>query len=60
VVRLCGHAGTLEVLADLSARSAAPPPPADMGTGRELFAVLRRHADSAELGGSAMLGEAGL
>ena len=60
VVRLCGHVGTLEVLADLSARSAAPPPPADMGTGRELFAVLRRHADSAELGGSAMLAEAGL
>ncbi len=60
VVRLCGHTGTLEVLADLSARSAASPPPADMGTGRELFAVLRLHADSAELGGSAMLAEAGL
>ncbi len=60
VIRLCGHDGSLEVLADLSARSAAAPPPVQMGTGRELFAVLRHHADSAELGGSAMLAEAGL
>ena len=28
--------------------------------GRELFAMLRRHADGAEQGGSAMLAEAGL
>jgi phosphogluconate dehydratase len=31
-----------------------------MGMGRELFAMLRRHADGAEHGGSAMLAEAGL
>jgi phosphogluconate dehydratase len=28
--------------------------------GRELFAMLRNHADGAEQGGSAMLAEAGL
>ena len=60
IIRLCGHDGSLEVLADLSGRTpAAPPPPAD-GTGRELFAMFRLGADGAEHGGSAMLALAGL
>ncbi len=60
MVRLCGHDGKLEVLADLSSRVPAPPPPASAGMGRELFAMMRIHADSAEHGGSAMLALAGL
>jgi phosphogluconate dehydratase len=60
VIRLCGRTGSLEVLADLSGRTAATPPPAGAGTGRELFAMFRLGADSAERGGSAMLAAAGL
>ncbi|MEN9718708.1 MAG: hypothetical protein RIQ99_1586 [Pseudomonadota bacterium] len=60
VVRLCGHEGTLVIKADLSTRTAATPPAAGLGMGRELFAMLRHHADGAEQGGSAMLAEAGL
>ncbi len=60
VVRLCAHDGTLEVKADLTGRTPATPPADGMGMGRELFAMLRRHADGAEQGGSAMLAEAGL
>ncbi len=60
LIRLCGHDGTLEVLADLSARQPAPAPREEMGMGRELFTLLRRHADGAEQGGSAMLAEGGL
>ncbi len=60
VVRLCGHTGTLEVVADLSGRQPAPAPQFQMGMGRELFAMLRHHADGAEQGGSAMLAEGGL
>ncbi|HVR90655.1 MAG TPA: phosphogluconate dehydratase [Novosphingobium sp.] len=61
VIRLCGHGGSLEVLADLTGREPAVPHHVDgQGMGRELFAMLRRHADGAELGGSAMLAEAGL
>ena len=55
-VRLSAETGTLDVIgADLAARApaAAPPPPA--GTGRELFAMMRLHADDAERGASAML-----
>ncbi len=59
-VRLCAETGTLEVLEDISDRQPAPAPQAEMGMGRELFAMLRRHADGAEEGGSAMLAEAGL
>ena len=55
VIRLCGHEGTLEVKADLSARDATPAPPPDHGTGRELFAFMRAGADEAERGASAML-----
>jgi phosphogluconate dehydratase len=60
VIRLCAHQGSLEVLADLSAREAASPPASGMGMGRELFAMFRHHADGAEQGGSAMLAEGGL
>lgn len=55
VIRLCGHEGTLEVNADLSARDNAVAPPPDQGTGRELFAFMRAGADEAERGASAML-----
>jgi phosphogluconate dehydratase len=58
VVRLCGRTGQLEALnVDLSTRTpevrTAPP----VGTGRELFALLRNYADEAERGASAMLAE---
>ncbi|MEY3624016.1 MAG: hypothetical protein RLZZ407_1575 [Pseudomonadota bacterium] len=63
VVRLCGNSGTLSVLVDDSEwadRALAPTPVAQMGTGRELFAMMRATADEAEKGGSAMLAAAGL
>jgi phosphogluconate dehydratase len=41
-------------------RAPAPTPVAHMGTGRELFAMMRATADEAEKGGSAMLAAAGL
>jgi phosphogluconate dehydratase len=56
IIRLCGHEGELRVVdADLAGRDpvAAPPPP--VGTGRELFALMRHHVDLAEEGGSAFL-----
>jgi phosphogluconate dehydratase len=58
VVRLCGRTGQLEVLnVDLATRTpevrTAPP----VGTGRELFALMRNYADEAERGASAMLAE---
>jgi phosphogluconate dehydratase len=56
VVRLCGHAGQIEAVGiDLSTRDPAPAPPAPIGTGRELFAVMRAYADPPEAGASAML-----
>ncbi|MBD58953.1 MAG: phosphogluconate dehydratase [Citromicrobium sp.] len=63
MVRVCATTGTLEALVDdeeWDARELATPPPPEMGTGRELFAMLRHHSDPAEKGGSAMLAEAGL
>jgi len=60
VVRLCGHDGTLEVLTDISTRQPATPPQSEDGLGRELFAMMRLSADSAEMGASAMLAGAGL
>jgi len=60
VVRLCAHDGMLSTDADLTAREPATPCEDLHGMGRELFAMFRRHADSAELGGSAMLAEGGL
>ncbi|HEX8413422.1 MAG TPA: phosphogluconate dehydratase [Sphingomicrobium sp.] len=58
VVRLCGRTGQLEALnVDLATRTpevrTAPP----VGTGRELFALMRNYADEAERGASAMLAE---
>jgi phosphogluconate dehydratase len=60
VIRLCANRGSLEVLADLSTRAPSPSPEAGAGMGRELFAIFRLSADSAEQGGSAMLALAGL
>jgi phosphogluconate dehydratase len=60
VIRLCAHDGTLTVMADLTGRIPAQQTEVSMGMGRELFAMLRNHADGAEAGGSAMLAEAGL
>jgi len=62
-IRLCAQTGELQALVDEAewqAREDAPAPPAEFGTGRELFALMRRYADPAEMGGSAMLAEAGL
>ncbi len=58
VVRICARAGTLSVLvddADWACRAPAKAPPPAVGVGRELFALMRHHADEAEKGGSAML-----
>lgn len=60
VIRLCGHDGVLDVLADLSGRVPATAPTAEDGLGRELFAMMRAGADGAERGASAMLAGAGL
>ena len=63
VVRLCGVTGELAVLVDdaeLDARCDAHAPPAALGTGRELFAMMRFGSDGAEHGASAMLAAAGL
>ncbi|MCC6480402.1 phosphogluconate dehydratase [Sphingorhabdus sp.] len=63
IVRLCANRGSLEALVDAgewAAREPARQPPVAPGVGRELFAIMRHHADEAERGGSAMLSEAGL
>ncbi len=60
VVKLCAHTGELSTTADLAARDATPDPVEQDGFGRELFAMMRRFADNAEHGGSAMLAQAGL
>ena len=63
VVRLCASRGALDVLvgeAEWAARMPIPMPPPHVGTGRELFALMRGTADEAEKGGSAMLAAAGL
>ncbi len=63
VVRLCASRGALDVLVDeaeWAARMPVPMPPPHVGTGRELFALMRATADEAEKGGSAMLAAAGL
>jgi phosphogluconate dehydratase len=63
VVRVCAEKGELIALVDASeweAREQVASPPFEAGTGRELFALMRRHCDTAEQGGSAMLAEAGL
>jgi phosphogluconate dehydratase len=56
LIRLDGHSGTLEAVdVDLAARAPANSPPPPVGTGRELFALMRMHVNDAEAGGSAML-----
>jgi len=56
VIRLDARCGTLEAVGiDLSARPPANSPPPPVGTGRELFALMRTGASEAELGASAML-----
>ena len=56
VIRLCGRDGQLHALdTDLAAREPAPAPPPPVGTGRELFAMMRHHVGGAESGASAML-----
>jgi phosphogluconate dehydratase len=60
MVRLCAKTGTLFTDADLDARTPAPDPAPDSGTGREIFAMMRRFADGAEQGASAMLATGGL
>ncbi len=62
-VRLCAHRGMLDVLLETvewQARPPVTPPPVAMGEGRELFALLRQHADGAESGASAFLTTAGI
>jgi phosphogluconate dehydratase len=55
VVRLSAQEGRLEAVGvDLDARGPANSPPPPVGTGRELFALMRA-ADEAEKGASAML-----
>ena len=63
VVRLCAEEGILQALvdpADWDAREICAAPAPDLGTGRELFAMMRLGASEAEAGGSAMLAAAGL
>ncbi len=63
VVRVDAANGELTALVDpqqWEAREQAKPGQVHMGTGRELFAIMRAFADPAEKGGSAMLAQAGL
>ena len=63
VVRVSAEEGTIMARvedADFAARAIAEAPHSHEGLGRELFAMMRLHADEAERGGSAMLSEAGL
>jgi phosphogluconate dehydratase len=56
IIRLDGRNGLLEAVGvDLATRSPANSPPPPVGTGRELFAMMRMNASEAEAGGSAML-----
>ena len=63
IVRVCARTGVVEARVDAAeweAREQAPAQLGNLGLGRELFAMMRVHADEAERGGSAMLAEAGL
>ena len=60
VVRVCAVTGELSTTADLAAREPAADPQAELGTGRELFGMMRRFADGAEQGASAMLATGGM
>jgi phosphogluconate dehydratase len=55
-IRLDARSGMLEAVAvDLASRPPANSPPPPLGTGRELFAMLRTNVSEAEVGASAML-----
>lgn len=63
VIRLSADRGELNALVgdrEWESRESAVPPPSSFGTGRELFAVMRQGADTAERGASAVLTAAGL
>jgi phosphogluconate dehydratase len=63
LLRVCARRGELTALVDEAAwkaREQAPPPPAPLGTARELFAMMRHNSDDAEKGASAMLSRAAL
>jgi phosphogluconate dehydratase len=60
MVRLCASTGALSTGADLSAREPATMGEDLHGMGRELYAMFRLGADSAERGASAMLAAGGL
>ena len=63
LVRVCAERGELVALVDPAewdARELAVQPTVVPGTGRELFALMRLHCDTAEQGASAMLAAAGL
>ena len=56
LIRLDAHNGQLEAVGvDLASRPPANSPPPPVGTGRELFALMRMHVNEAEAGASAML-----
>jgi len=56
MIRLDAHNGELEAVGvDLATRPPANSPPPPVGTGRELFALMRMYANEAEAGASAML-----
>jgi len=60
LIRLDAHEGKLEAVGvDFATRPPANSPPPPVGTGRELFALMRLQADEAELGASAMLAAMG-
>jgi phosphogluconate dehydratase len=55
-IRLDARSGTLEAVGvDLASRPPANAPPPPVGTGRELFALMRLHVNEAEAGASALL-----
>ena len=63
VVRVCAVDGVLEAKVDpevWATRPLATAPGPQMGTGRELFGLMRHGCDEAERGASAMLAQAGL
>ncbi len=56
IVRLDARSGELEAVGvDLATRAPANSPPPAVGTGRELFGLMRMHCNEAEAGGSAIL-----
>jgi phosphogluconate dehydratase len=61
LIRLDGRTGQLDAVGvDLASRPPANSPPPPVGTGRELFAMMRRTCNEAEKGASAMLAEMAL